>query len=107
MYEVMCEADVKYRNINVLELARYLAVILGQDDIVKYGLEDLVMRRHTNLGRKPKVTGREMEDWWKEDESIWLRPNREPTEEESKKMFALAVSADVKNVMKSHLFQIL
>ena len=56
VYEVMCEADVKYRNINILELARYLAVILGQDDIVKYGLEDLVMRRHTNLGRKPKVT---------------------------------------------------
>ena len=105
MYEVMCEANIKYKNINNLELARYLALILGQDEIVKYGMEDLVMKRHTNLGRKPKVTGREMEDWWKEDESIWLRPNREPTAEEIKKMIALAVSIDVKNVMRSHLFR--
>ena len=28
VYEVICGADVKYRNINVLELSRYLAVIL-------------------------------------------------------------------------------
>ena len=104
VFEVMCEADIKYRNINVLELARYLAVVLKQEEITKYNLEDLVMRRRTNLGRKPLITGQEMNDWWKEEESLWIRPNREPSEEEMKMILALAVSVDVKNIMKKHLF---
>ena len=105
VYEVMCEADIVYRNVNILELARYLALILQQGDIVKYELEDLVMKRRTNLGRKPVVTGKEMDDWWSEEKSLWLKPNREPTDEESKKMLALAVSMAVKNVMQRHLFR--
>ena len=46
-----------------------------------------------------------MKSEWKEDKSSWNKAARIPYQVELRRMFALAVSEDVKVVMENHLFR--
>ena len=105
MRELVQDTAVQFRSINFTELARYVPVTVDEKAIEDSGLMDVVMTRKTHLGRKPKVTGYEMNKEWDEDNTIWNPPVRDPTDEERKKMIALAVSEEVRFVMKNHLFK--
>ena len=59
------------------------------------------MTRKYKHGSRPTVCAREMESEWKETESSWNRTLRIPVDQDTRKMFALAVSEDVKVVMIS------
>ena len=107
--QLISESQLKLSNVNALELSRYLPYLLDQRQIENHGLKDLVMTRKTNLGRKPVVTGDELEFGWAErvsagKKTIWNKAKREPSQQEVKKMLSIAVQCDVTNVMKKHLF---
>ena len=93
------------RDSNVFELARYLAINLSEEQLNRYNLCEIVMRRKTNIGRKPMVTGYEMKSFWNEEESSWESPQRVPTEVKVKKMLAVAVMFDIERIMSQHTFR--
>ena len=57
--EIIRESTIELKNVDTTELARYLSYLLDERKIEQYGLDELVMRRRTNLGRRPVVTGEE------------------------------------------------
>ena len=99
------ETTVEFKGLNTIELSRYLAVNLSAEQVVQHGLCDLVMKRKTNMGRKPTVTGNEMFSYWDETESCWIGPVNAPDQSELKKMLAVAVMFDVERVMTQHTFR--
>ena len=103
--ELLQDTTVQFENVNFTELARYLPLTIDGKDLENSGLMEVVMTRKTHLGRKPKVTGYEMTKEWDEDNSIWRPPERDPTDDEKRMMIALAVSEEVRFVMKNHLFK--
>ena len=104
--DVIENSDVTIKGVDSLELARYLAVNMTDQDIKEANLEELVMTRRYSRGPKPKVTGEQMNSHWVDnEESSWVRPIRQPTDIELKKMIAYAVMVDVTVVMRSHTFQ--
>ena len=99
------ESQVIYESINVTELSRYIAVAVDVDIVHQRGLSDYAMTRKYKNGSRPTVRALEMEYEWKESKSSWVRARKVPDEGELRKMFALAVSEDVKVVMNNHLFR--
>ena len=68
-------------------------------------IEDLQLIRRYKKGSRPTVRSLEMKSEWKEDKSSWNKAARIPDQVELRRMFALAVSEDVKVVMENHLFR--
>ena len=103
--EVILESEVRFHEIDEVELARYIAVTVNETEIQRRQMSDVVMTRKKTGGRKPCVTGTEMTKGWKDETSLWNAPVRAPSEEEVKGMLASAVSSDVKCVMESHVYR--
>ena len=106
--ELLLESSIDLRGINVLELSRYLAYLLSEEEVAALGLTGLVMKRKRRGGR-PVITGEELRKSWadrvQDGSSIWESPMRGANPEELRVMLAVAVSKDVSNVMSSHLFR--
>ena len=67
-----------------------------------------VAKRKASGGRKPKVTGRELDKRFstmRQMESIWHQPEREPEGESVRQMLATAVSEEVRFILKNHTFR--
>ena len=104
--EIFSESGVVFKNIDDTELSRYVALVCSEDAIVGRGLSEVVMTRKKSGGRKPAVTGNEMKRRWRDlEESLWNAPSREPTQDEVKKLLALAVRTDIEHMMKNNLFK--
>ena len=104
--EIIVDSEIKFRNVDMNELSRYVAVVCDENMIEERGLTDVVMRRRKTGGRRPLVTGNEMKKKWKDlEESIWAAPMRDANEVEVKKLPALAVRTDVEHIMKNNLFK--
>ena len=106
VYDELMKSEVLYRNVDVDELTRYLAVVLDNHTLQQYVVDDFVMvRRHKN-GPKPGINGLDMKKHWKDDETCpWVRNIGQPSESDVRKMFALALSQEVKTVMQKHTFR--
>ena len=102
---VIEKSSVVFKEIDYTELSRYLAVTVEEKVIEDLGLREVTMSRRYKKGARPSVIGEEMKKHWEEDKSSWLRPSREPTEEERRRMLALAVAKDVECVMKKHVYK--
>ena len=103
--EIIVDSEIKFRNVDMNELSRYVAVVCNENMIEERGLTDVVMRRRKTGGRRPLVTGNEMKKKWKDlEESIWAAPMSDANEFEVKKLLALAVRTDVEHIMKNDLF---
>ena len=84
------------------ELSLYLAIVKDQSEIEELGLKEVINTRKGTRGAKPGITTSEI---LKEDRtSKFLPPTREPTREESKLMFSLALEEAIKAVMNNHLY---
>ena len=84
------------------ELSLYLAIIKDPSEIQELGLAEVVNTRKGTRGARPGITTTEI---LKEDRtSKFNPPAREPTEEESRLMFSLALEEAVKVVMNNHLY---
>ena len=90
-----------------LELARFLFVMMDQESISAEGLEDVLHTQKDPSEKKPRLTDSEMvggEDFHIVDKSKLNPPARTPTDVETKKMIAIAVSLIVKQVMTNFLY---
>ena len=99
------ESKIKYKNIDVHELARYVAVSVDEEIIRERGLCEVVMKRKCKGGRKPRVTGAEMRKGWISEASVWTCPERVANDDEVKMMLALALSSDVDHLMRNNFFK--
>ena len=104
--QLIVQSQVKFE-VNSTELALHLAATHTQDELDKLGLSDIVHRRRYKYGPRPIiiskcVTGTKQE---REGSDSWIHPERGPTQEEEKLMFAIAISQSVKLVMRSNVYQ--
>ena len=84
------------------ELSLYLAIVKDPSEIETLGLKEVINTRRGTRGAKPGITTSEI---LKEDRSSKFNPpEREPTMEESKLMFSLALEEAIKAVMSNHLY---
>ena len=127
---MLLRTEVKVAQVNWKEVGVYLACAHRQEEIDQEGLEEVVPRwryRPQGGGNRPGITSkRAMMGAGEEEEddgdgggggggrrgrrgagapSSWLQPEREPTEDEKTKMFAMAVVAGVMGAMNNHCYR--
>ena len=105
VFEIMSETEVSFKNIDDTELQRYAAVVLSDEILQKHDLSQFVMTRKSKHGVKPTVTGIQMTKPWNEETFSWLPAQKCLDDDSRKKLMAVVVSNEVKNVMKKHLFR--
>ena len=106
--ELIGESSLNYKNIDFMELGRLMAYTVPWEKIVEKDLQMFIPRRKSSGGRKPKVTGRELDTRFTEldrSKSIWKLPEAEPTGEQVKEMMAVAVGEEVRFNLKNHTYR--
>ena len=103
--DIVKERTVKFININVTELSRYVAVAVDDHLVRERTLSEVVMTRKKRGGRRPSVTGTARGKEWN-DESLWLSASRIADEDEIKALLALAISVDVEYLMQNNIFKV-
>ena len=79
--ELMEKSTINIKNIDFIELGRLMSYTVPQEKLEEKGLTNVVSKRKSSGGRKPKVTGRELDrrfSTMKQDDSIWHPPENEP-----------------------------
>ena len=97
-------ADVK---VNEVELARFLFVMMEEEDIIAEELSEVLHTMKNDEDRKPRLTDQEMvggDNFRTGLKSKLNPPRRKPTEAERKKMIAIAMSIIVEKVMAGFLY---
>ena len=97
-------ADVK---VNEVELARFLFVMMEEEDIIAEELSEVLHTMKNDEDRKPRLTDQEMvggDNFRTGLKSKLNPPRRKPTEAERKKMTAIAMSIIVEKVMAGFLY---
>ena len=90
-----------------LELARFLYIMMDDEDIAAEGMEDLLHTMKDPSENKPRLTDKEMvggDNFRKEAKSKLNPPARQPNPSETKKMTAIAMSLIVKKVMTNFFY---
>ena len=106
--ELIDESSINFKNIDYAELGRLMAYTVPEEKIVKKGLEKFIPKRKATLGRKPKITGKELDTRFTELErtkSIWKLPQEEPSGKQVKEMLAIAVGEEVRFNLKNHTYR--
>ena len=107
--KIVEESSLVIEKFNHVELVRYLPYLLGREEIENLGFRDLVMTRVRSGGRNPTITGEELMLSWEErsskGKSLWKCATRSPNQDELRSMVAVALGAEVKQVMSKHLFR--
>ena len=124
---MLMRTEVKVAEVNWKEVAVYLASTHSQVEIDAEGLQEVVPRwryRPEGGGNRPGVTSKRAMQGPNDDEEegevegagagrrgrrgaeeSWLPPQRLPTDDEKKGMFAMAVIAGVMGVMENHCYR--
>ena len=106
--ELMERSSLNIKNIDFIELGRLMAYTVPKEKLEEKHLTEFVAKRKASGGRKPKVTGRELDKHFstmRQTESIWHQPEREPEGEFVRQMLATAVSEEVRFILKNHTFR--
>ena len=106
--ELMEKSSLNIKNIDFIELGRLMAYTVPHEKLEEKCLTDFVSKRKSSGGRKPKVTGRELDKRFstmRQSESIWHPPEKEPEGALVKQMIATAVAEEVRFILKSHTFR--
>ena len=96
-------SDMKL-DVNVTELALYLAVVYDRDFLVGLGLGDVTHTRLKRTGPKPGITTPEILTRTSNTVSKFVPPIRPPTDNEKRLMTKLALEILMKTSLKSHLY---
>ena len=92
---------------NEVELARFLFVMMEDEEIKAEGLENIVHTMKDPAERKPRLTDQEMtggDDFRTGLKSKLNPPKEKPTEAQMKKMVAIGMSLIVEKVMTNFLY---
>ena len=93
-------------NMNVTEVALYLACSMSQEEIDDEGLTDVVHRRRHKNGRRPGLTSKSVMAGpaSRHKDSPWIPPAREPTRGERQKMLGCLLRHAIRLVMQNHFY---
>ena len=94
-------------NVNDLELARFLFVMMEEEEIKAEGLEDVIHTSKDPAQRKPRLTDQEMvggDDFRTGPKSKLNPPKEKPNEAQRKKMVAIGLAKIVEKVMSNFLY---
>ena len=94
-------------NVNETELARFLFIMMEDEDIKAEGLERVVHTMKNPAEKKPRLTDQEMvggDDFRTGQKSKLNSPKEKPTDAQIKKMVAIGMSLIVKKVMENFLY---
>ena len=94
-------------NVNDLELARFLFVMMEEEEIKAEGLEDVIHTLKDPAQRKPRLTDQEMvggDDFRTGPKSKLNPPKEKPNEAQRKKMVAIGLAKIVEKVMSNFLY---
>merc|ERR1712237_69170 len=104
----MKKSSLNIKDIDFIELGRLMAYTVPKEKLEEKRLTEFVAKRKASGGRKPKVTGRELDKRFstmRQSESIWHQPEKEPEGESVRQMLATAVSEEVRFILKNHTFR--
>ena len=90
-----------------MELARFLFIMMEDEEIKSEGLEDCIHTMKNPAQKKPRLTDQEMvggDDFRTGIKSKMNPSRRKPTQDQSKRMVALAMSMIVEKVMANFLY---
>ena len=99
------ETKVKFHGVNYLEASRYVAMELSETEIRMGKLGRILPKRKFKKGTKPTVTGPVAAGPSVDDDSQWVFPKVEMTEQEKKLLLATVVQIGVRTVFGTHLYQ--
>ena len=103
--QTMEETNVIIKVDDWRELALYIALTHKQEEIDIAGWSNVIHKRRHKGGPRPGITTPRAFSLLpeNEEEDKWKQPERAPTEEEKKKMLAMAIVKGVVAVMANHL----
>jgi hypothetical protein len=94
--------------VDTMALGLYLAIMVGREVLVRMGLGEVTHRRkkgEEGPGRKIGITTAEVtQETVKEENKLFVPPERSPTQEEDREMVALALEIAIKVAMGNHLY---
>ena len=91
------ERDIE--NVNWIEVGKYLAVIMSEEEIEREGLRRVIPERRGETNRK--ITVAYLAD--KKNEDKWMQA-RAPGSRQKKKMLGIAISRGVRTCMENHVY---
>ena len=86
------------------ELSLYLAVIHSRQELVELGLGHVTHTRVSNSNNRPGITTKEILNRGEDTESLFYVPENEPTEQEVRKMFSVALKHLIITAMGEHIY---
>ena len=98
---MIIESKMIIDNVDCVELARYLAIMIPEEEIEQEGLNLVIPRRKKNRTRK--ITINYLRN--KKNDQNWSVA-RKPGTRQKKKMLALAISSGVQVVMSGHTYRV-
>ena len=102
--QIIIESDLEVKELDRVELSRFLAYCLDFEEQNQLGIVSLIMQRAHPNAKKLKVTGRELMNAWNEENSVLIKAEKDPDDIELRKMFAIAVSEEVRYIMSNHSY---
>ena len=96
------ESDLSVLNVNSWELAKYVAVFCDQNEIVECGLSGMIPER--KLKSRRQLTTKCLSNTAAKEGDIKWTQTQQPTREQLKKMWGMALSVAVKVVMTNHCY---
>ena len=91
-------------NVDEKELALYLAVTKERSELESLGLGQVTHTRLYTRGRKPGITTEEILERGSNTKSKFRDPERQPTEDEIRMMFGVALENLINTAMSNHLY---
>ena len=91
-------------NVDVKELALYLAVTKERSELESLGLDEVTHTRLHSRGRKPGITTEEILERGNNTKTKFKEPVREPTKDEERKMFGVALETLINAAMSNHVY---
>ena len=91
--EEYIQSDLEILNLDLPELALYLAVTKAPAELAELGLTEVVHTRIKSAGARPGVTTKEVLDRDDKTVSLFKKPIRAPTKAEARKMFAVSLES--------------
>ena len=89
--------------LDVTELFLYLAVTHSRDELEELGLGHMTHTRVHKTGPRPGVTTDEILNRTTDMISKFNMPTNNPSPDEAKKMFSVAIEHLIKQAMKNHI----
>ena len=91
-------------NLNHEELSLYLAVTVDKEKLTSLGLREVTHSRIASRGARPGITTKEILSRDSKTKSLFHKPEREPSREETRVMFKLAFEILLNEAMEEHMY---